>query len=87
MPIFRRGNIKCVVKSFYYSMLQELEAWRRQNCVRCTICVGLEGFPSTKCRDAVNSHVRAKDFRDKYGTVRLLIILDNGDPGAADGES
>ena len=28
-----------------------------------------KGFPLTKCRNAVNSHVGAKDFRDKYGTV------------------
>src|SRR6266852_58380 len=39
-----------------------------------------------RCRNAVNSHVWAQDFRDQDQAIRLLIILHNGDPRAADGE-
>src|SRR5216683_1381035 len=39
-----------------------------------------------RCRNAVNSHVWAQDFRDQDQAIRLLIILHDGDPRAADGE-
>src|SRR5258708_34013708 len=39
------------------------------------------------CRNSVNSHVGAQDFRDQNRAICLLIILHDGDPGAADGEA
>src|SRR6266478_1296514 len=38
------------------------------------------------CWNAVNSHVWAQDFRNQDRAVRLLIILHDSDPRAADGE-
>src|SRR6266851_8153990 len=40
-----------------------------------------------RCRNAVNSHVWAQDFRDQDQAIRLLIILHDGDPRAADSEA
>src|SRR5882762_7228594 len=38
------------------------------------------------CWNAVNSHVWAQDFRNQDRAIRLLIILHDSDPRAADGE-
>src|SRR5260370_19481569 len=38
-------------------------------------------------RNSVNSHVGAKDFRDQNRAICRLIILHDGDPGAAEGEA
>ena len=43
--------------------------------------------PLPSCRNPVNSHVRAEDFREQDGAISLLIILHHGDPGAANGEA
>src|SRR6202171_1205553 len=38
------------------------------------------------CRNPVNSHVWTQDFRNQDRAIRLLIILHDSDPRAADGE-
>src|SRR5271165_6743018 len=37
--------------------------------------------------DAVRANVRTQNFGDQHAAIRLLIVLDNGDPGATDGEA
>ena len=37
--------------------------------------------------DAVDSHIGAQGFGDQNRAVGLLIIFDNGDPGASDSET
>src|SRR5712664_1604403 len=39
------------------------------------------------CRNTVDSHVWAQGIGDQDGAIGLLIIFDDSDPGAADGEA
>src|SRR5260370_15777123 len=39
-----------------------------------------------RCRNPVNSHVGTQDFRYQNRAIRLLIILNDSNPRAADGE-
>ena len=45
------------------------------------------GTPLRRRRNPVNSHVWAQDIGDQDRAVCLLIIFDDSDPSAADGEA
>jgi hypothetical protein len=53
-----------------------------------SIILRVEGYePLPDCRNPVNTHVGTQYFRDQDRAIRLLIILNDGDPCATDGES
>jgi len=47
---------------------------------------GLAQTGSLRSRDSVDSHVGAENLGNHNGAVRLLVVLHDCDPGAADGK-
>ena len=69
-----------------YLFITKIRDWRSAGIAEADGIVAFRGG-SLICGYAVDAHVGAENFRNEDGAVGLLVIFDDGDPGAADGEA